>query len=218
MHQARPIDGLSGDGELGSPGLPKSAPSGIVGRAVLTRLGLGCSLSRSSRRCWPGYQGPLGYGAHGRACRPAPSCRCAGHRGGWNARCRSAASRQAVRARPGPDGDVDARPVRRTGMEHGSARHDRVPRRVRARALARRRAQRQQAQAGHSLAVGDAGPSGERLTGSGGARRVGQGDRRLLAGSGEDRERQKDRRSGGGQGASRRRRTTCTRLTARRSW
>ncbi|MDA8185891.1 MAG: hypothetical protein M0005_11630 [Actinomycetota bacterium] len=40
MHQARPTDGLSGDGELGSPGLPKSAPSGIVGRAVLTRLGL----------------------------------------------------------------------------------------------------------------------------------------------------------------------------------
>ena len=40
MHQARPTDGLSGDGEPGSPGLPKGVPSGIVGRAVLTRLGL----------------------------------------------------------------------------------------------------------------------------------------------------------------------------------
>ena len=40
MHQARPTDGLSGDGELGSPRLPRGAPSGIVGRPVLTRLGL----------------------------------------------------------------------------------------------------------------------------------------------------------------------------------
>ena len=40
MHQARPTDGLSGDGEPGSPRLPGGAPSGIVGRAVLTRLGL----------------------------------------------------------------------------------------------------------------------------------------------------------------------------------
>ena len=45
MHQARPTDGLSGDGEPGSPRLPRGAPSGIVGRAVLTRLGLLFSLS-----------------------------------------------------------------------------------------------------------------------------------------------------------------------------
>ena len=40
MHQARPTDGLPGDEEPGSPRLPRGAPNGIVGRPVLTRLGL----------------------------------------------------------------------------------------------------------------------------------------------------------------------------------